>query len=153
MVAGKLYLKKRTILGRPRVLTDEQRKLNIKNRSRISHHNTCITIYCIQSPNLPNTIYIGKTKLKLIVRFRQHKHHTNTCSSKEIINAGNADIDILDTCPLDFTKDDLLQIETDWILRYREMGFNVVNKNTISTPEKHKQQMRNWYLNNRRTQE
>lgn len=149
MVAGKLYLKKRTNLGRPRLFTDIERK----NRDRISKHNTCITIYGIQSPNLPNSIYIGKTKLKLYKRFATHKHHTNSSMSKEIINAGNASIDILDTCPLDFTQDDILQIETDWILRYRELGFNVVNKNTKSTPEKHKQQIRNWYLNNRRTQE
>ena len=136
MVAGQLI--KFKIVGRPRVFTDTERK----ERQRIGHHNTCVTIYGIQSPNLPNSIYIGKTKLKLNIRFTTHTNPINRCTSKHIINAGNAYIELLDTCPLDFNQDDILQIETEWILRYREMGFNVVNKNTISTPEKLKHQLK-----------
>jgi hypothetical protein len=144
MVAGQLIKFKKTVRGRPRLFTDSERKERADTYNHNYTNNNCISIYGIQSPNLLNSIYIGKTKLKLNIRFTKHTEHSNRCSSKHIINAGNAYIELLDTCPLDFTQDDILQIETDWILRYREMGFNVVNKNTFSTPEKHKQQIKNF---------
>lgn len=52
-------------------------------------------IYVIRSPNTEK-IYIGSTINELHIRFKQHKERRNKCSSKLIIDYGNAYIELLE---------------------------------------------------------
>jgi hypothetical protein len=169
MSAGILYkVDKVTNRGRPRIFTDIERLERRRQKDLASKTNTYITFYSITSPHLPDAIYVGKTGLKLECRFRVHKNPSSTTSSKIIVDAGNAEILEIDRCPIDFNIDEILDIEMDWIQIYRNMGYNVVNKNERGNPERIKQKQKQYYqehkekynqyskqyyLNNKRTQE
>lgn len=62
-------------------------------------------IYVIRSPNMPQ-VYIGSTTMSLQKRFTQHKSATNKCSSKAVIDAGDATIEQVEACPCE-TRDHL----------------------------------------------
>jgi hypothetical protein len=125
--------------GRPR-LSIEQHKLNKKIKYD-KEHLDCFVIYELYSLNTPK-IYIGYTNSILDVRLKGHEYKYNNCKSKVIIDAGSYFIREIDRCPTYFTKQEAEIIETEWILRYRELGYDIVNKNTISTPEKIKHQVK-----------
>jgi len=55
-------------------------------------------IYIIRSPNTPS-VYIGSTVSKLHKRFSQHKHPSNKLTSKNIIDSGDAYIELLEDYP------------------------------------------------------
>lgn len=169
MSAGILYkVDKVTNRGRPRIFTDTERLERRRQKDLASKTNTYITFYGITSCHLLKTIYLGKTGLKLQCRFRVHKSPSSKTSSKIIIDAGDAEIFEIDRCPIDFSIDEILDIEMDWIKTYKDMGYTVVNKNERGSIERLKQQQKQYqqehkeelreyykqrYLNNKRTQE
>lgn len=55
-------------------------------------------IYAIRSPNTQQ-VYIGSTIVALSKRMGQHKATTNKCSSKAIIDAGEAYIELIEAFP------------------------------------------------------
>lgn len=66
-------------------------------------------IYAIRSPHT-DKVYIGSTVVALSKRFSQHKRGTCGCSSKEIIDAGDAYIELVEACPCN-TKEELFRKE------------------------------------------
>ena len=55
-------------------------------------------IYIIRSPNTPS-VYIGSTISQLHKRLSQHKQPSNKLTSKNIIDSGDAYIELLEDCP------------------------------------------------------
>jgi len=55
-------------------------------------------IYAIRSPHIPN-VYIGSTIVPLSKRMGQHKASANKCSSKTVIDAGDAYIELVEAFP------------------------------------------------------
>ena len=56
-------------------------------------------IYTIRSRSRPDLIYVGSTIQSLSTRFGEHKKHSNTCTSKQIIELSDAYIELLETYP------------------------------------------------------
>ena len=85
-------------------------------------------IYAIKS-HLTDKIYIGSTIKKLNYRMNTHKHWSNTCSSKEIINHGDAYIELIELYPCN-NKEELHKREEEVMKQYIN---NLVNKQMIKT--------------------
>ena len=87
-------------------------------------------IYAIRS-HLTDQIYIGSTAQPLHKRFYQHKTHSNTCTSLEIIKHGDAYIELLENFPCQSKKE--LNRREGQHIRNSE---NCVNKNIAGrTPQ------------------
>lgn len=71
-------------------------------------------IYVIVSPNC-ELVYYGSTIDTLENRFRKHKANTATCTSREIISAGNSDILEIEIYPCN-NLDELEDREAEYIL-------------------------------------
>ncbi len=56
-------------------------------------------IYSIRSRSRPELIYIGSTVATLSKRMGQHRAPSSSCSSKEIINIGDAYIELIEKFP------------------------------------------------------
>ena len=56
-------------------------------------------IYAVRSVSRPDLIYIGSTTQPLAMRFGGHKKPSNKCSSKVIIDIGDAYIDLIENFP------------------------------------------------------
>jgi hypothetical protein len=57
-----------------------------------------MNIYKVSSPNMPEAVYVGSTDQTGKARWSQHKClKSNTCTSKHIVAAGGASLDILET--------------------------------------------------------
>ena len=80
-------------------------------------------IYTIRSPNT-DKYYIGSTCNTLTNRFMSHKSPSNKCESKEIIDLGEAYIELLENFSCN-SKEELNKREGELI---REHKNNVVNK-------------------------
>ena len=53
-------------------------------------------IYMISSPNCPKLFYYGSTCEELYVRMNVHRHSSNSCTSKQIIECGDAEITLVE---------------------------------------------------------
>jgi hypothetical protein len=80
-------------------------------------------IYALRSPNI-DKVYIGSTTVPLSKRLGQHKASKNTCTSKQIIDAGEAYIELVEACPCE-SKDQLNKREGE-IMR---ATVNCINRN------------------------
>lgn len=61
-------------------------------------------IYVIRS-NLTDKIYVGSTKHKLNVRFCAHRNISNTTCSKQLIDLGDARIELIEDYPCNNRKE------------------------------------------------
>ena len=84
-------------------------------------------LYQISSPNLANTVYIGSTVRTEDERWGEHTSKSNGCTSKLIVAAGGAKMDILET--VTDPSVNLVDLETYYILKFRAEGYTVVNEN------------------------
>ena len=95
-------------------------------------------IYKITSPNT-DKVYIGATKNPLSRRFTEHKAKRNNCSSKIIIEAGDAKIELIEEfiCDINwlYASDyewkcvalNFLKLEKSYIQRYGNSCVNIVH--------------------------
>jgi hypothetical protein len=99
-------------------------------------------IYAIRSPNT-DKIYIGSTTIPLTKRMYYHKHKTNNCSSKEIINMMDAYIELLENYKCK-DKNELHRREGELIRQYKDICINkcIAGRN-------HKESNKAWYDANR----
>lgn len=98
-------------------------------------------IYKVESPNT-DKIYIGSTVQSLAKRFHLHNRKNNTTSSKEIIDAGNAKITLVQLYPCD-SKKELFTKEREII----DNEPNCINKySPIISDEEFKKQKRASHL-------
>ena len=72
-----------------------------------------------------NKYYIGST-INLVKRLAYHELPTNTCTSRQIIAAGDYTVEILDTINFN-KKSQLLRLEQVYILQFA--GPGLVNRN------------------------
>ena len=56
-------------------------------------------IYTVRSRSRPELIYVGSTTRRLSERFYKHTHYCNRCSSKQIIDIGDAYIELYELFP------------------------------------------------------
>jgi len=106
-------------------------------------------IYKITSPST-DKIYIGSTKNTLNRRFRQHKDRSSTCSSTEIINYGDAQIELLEEMEYQDRKE-LRWKEREYHERFKECCVNKIRAITTEDEEKKitSERSKKSYLNNR----
>jgi len=85
-------------------------------------------IYKITSPK-HEKMYIGSTFRKLQYRFAMHKSIWNKASSKDIIQAGDAKIELVETIQVneDDKRSRYLR-ERYWINIFRDMGCPIINE-------------------------
>jgi len=72
-------------------------------------------------------VYFGSTTTSLKQRFKHHKAKANKTFSKEILQYANARIELIETCindDKDLLKKELLDIESEYIIRCREIKPN-----------------------------
>jgi len=72
-------------------------------------------------------VYFGSTTTSLKQRFKDHKAKANKTFSKEILQYANARIELIETCindDKDLLKKELLDIESEYIIRCREIKPN-----------------------------
>jgi hypothetical protein len=79
-------------------------------------------IYSIRSNTRPDLIYVGSTCRRLSERFGKHKVSTNTTTSKQIIEIGDAYIELIEIYPCN-SKQELNRREGELI-----RSMNCVNK-------------------------
>jgi len=68
-------------------------------------------------------IYIGSTKLEMNKRMKTHKREDNLCLSKQIINRGEYDVIVLETC------DDKIKFQREQYWLDKFALYNIINKN------------------------
>jgi hypothetical protein len=83
-------------------------------------------LYQITSPNLANTVYIGSTGQTKDDREKQHLAKSNGCTSKLIVAAGGASLEVLET--VTDPSVNLVDLESFYILKFRADGYTVVNE-------------------------
>jgi predicted Zn-ribbon and HTH transcriptional regulator len=83
-------------------------------------------IYQVSSPNLANTVYIGSTGQTKDDREKQHLSKSNGCTSKLIVAAGGASLEVLET--VTDPSVNLVDLESWYILKFRAEGYLVVNE-------------------------
>jgi len=71
-------------------------------------------IYTIRSLSREDLIYVGSTCARLSKRFHGHKHSSNTCSSKQIIDLNDSYIELYENFPCN-SKNELLKREGEII--------------------------------------
>ena len=96
-----------------------------------------MSVYKITSPST-DLVYFGSTTQKLNSRFAHHKSKYNSCSSKQIIQFGDAQIELLETVE---DSKQLHELETFYI-----DNFDCVNKYTPGIPGRTQEQ---WYQDNK----
>jgi hypothetical protein len=85
-----------------------KRNKNIKEEiGMVNYQNG--KIYCIRSRSRPDLVYVGSTANTLSKRFGGHKA-SNTCSSKQIIDVGDAYIELIEEYPCE-NKEQLFRRE------------------------------------------
>ena len=105
---------------------------------RLGNFQDC-KIYMITSMNQPELVYYGHTTQKLSNRFSQHKAPSNDCTSKQIIDLGDAIIVLVEEYPCD----NIMQASAREA--YYILNNDCVNKNIpLRTRKK-------WYLDNKIT--
>lgn len=86
-------------------------------------------IYSIKSPNT-NKVYIGSSTVSLEKRFAQHKLQNNSCTSKEIIDARDSYIELLENYPCQ-SREELNRREGEII----RGTVNCINRNiSVTSP-------------------
>jgi hypothetical protein len=85
-------------------------------------------VYSIRSPHT-DKVYIGSTVASLSKRFSQHKRTTHNCSSKQIIDAGDAYIELIEASPCN-SKEELFRREAQ-IIRQTTNCINISSPKTI----------------------
>ena len=114
-------------------------------------------IYSIRSMSRPELMYIGSTTRKLSERFGEHKKiKPNDCNSKQIINIGDAYIELLEDFPCE-TKEQLLKREGELIRSNNCVNKNIAgrtHKEYIEDNKEHiakwqKEYGKQWYLKNK----
>jgi predicted Zn-ribbon and HTH transcriptional regulator len=84
-------------------------------------------VYKITSPNMPNTVYVGSTVRTKEERWNEHSAQSNDCkNSKHIIEAGGAEMDVLETVTDPTVK--LVDREFFYIMKFKDAGFHVLNE-------------------------
>jgi hypothetical protein len=105
------------------------------------------SIYKISSPNCIEC-YGGSTTKSLNHRFLVHKHISNKCKSKYIIDKGDAIIELIEEYECN-TIQDLRKREQQIINQQIEQGHILVNiKNAYTSPEDRKEYLKQWRINN-----
>ena len=85
-------------------------------------------IYTVKSPNT-DKIYIGSTCQRYLAnRMVKHRKAKDNVSSTEIIDCGDAYIELIEKFPCETDKELRLR-ERFWIEKLRSEGANIVNKN------------------------
>jgi hypothetical protein len=79
-------------------------------------------VYSIRSPHTEK-VYIGSTVMSLSKRFSQHKRTIHRCSSKQIIDAGDAYIELIEASPCN-SKEELFRREAQ-IMRQTPNCINI----------------------------
>jgi hypothetical protein len=90
------------------VVESFRQKTNDKEEKRMPDYQAG-KIYCIRSPHT-DKVYIGSTVVSLAKRFSQHKKTTSGCRSKEIIDCGDAYIELVVACACN-SKEELFRQE------------------------------------------
>lgn len=85
-------------------------------------------IYAIRSPHT-DKVYIGSTVVPLAKRFSQHKKSTSGCRSKEIINACDSYIELVEACPCN-SKEELFRKEAQ-VMRETPNCINICVPKTL----------------------
>ena len=80
-------------------------------------------IYCIRSLSRPELIYVGATCRRLSERFAKHKNMSNGTRSKQIIDIGDAYIELIENYPCN-SKEELNRREGSFV-----RSVECVNKN------------------------
>ena len=78
-------------------------------------------------------IYVGSTKLQMNKRMDAHKREDNLCLSKQIINRGEYDVIVLETCDAKIK----FQREQYWLDEFAL--YNIINKNKAYVPPEERQ--------------
>ena len=91
-------------------------------------------IYCIRSLSRPELIYIGASCRRLSERFSKHKSSTNDTSSKQIIDIGDAYIELIENYPCN-SKEELNRREGSFV-----RSVECVNKNIPGRTKKEYQE-------------
>jgi hypothetical protein len=79
-------------------------------------------IYAVRSPNT-DKIYIGSTIMPLSKRMYQHRHLNNLCTSKQIIEAGSAYIELIENYECN-DKNELHKREGELIREHKNICVN-----------------------------
>lgn len=82
-------------------------------------------IYVIRS-NLTDKIYVGSTKHKLNTRFSAHRNKNNSTCSKQLIDLGDARIELIENYPCNNRKE----------LELRERYYQDLHSNTLVNQKK-----------------
>ena len=108
-------------------------------------------IYAIKSPNI-NKLYIGSTMNSLEKRWGQHNIKNNKTKAKEILDAGDAFIELVKEVDIENT-DELKTIEGCYIRKSKSCNiripFRTKKQWTIDNKDLVKEQQRQWYLKNK----
>jgi hypothetical protein len=81
-------------------------------------------IYAIRSILKPDLVYVGATVQSLAVRFGEHKKPSNKCTSKQVVEVGDAYIELIELFPCN-TQEELCKRENELI-----RSMDCVNKFT-----------------------
>ena len=91
-------------------------------------------IYTVRSWSRPDLIYVGSTTQKLSVRMGGHRAPNSKCKSKQIIDIGDAYIELLETYPCE-NRDELEKREN-----HHMRLMDCVNKNLANADCQHGRQ-------------
>ena len=106
------------------------------------------SIYKISSPNCIEC-YGGSTTKSLNHRFLVHKHISNKCKSKYIIDKGDAIIELIEEYECN-NKLELQKREQQLINQLKEQGIIFINKNRsgINVKQNTNLYLKQWRINN-----
>lgn len=110
-------------------------------------------IYSIRSKSRPDLIYIGSTTQRLSKRFSQHKAPTNESTSKNIIEIGDAYIELIENHPCD-SKEELNRREGE-VIRETDNCINLIISGRTRKEYYHEnreeiiQRVKDWVNNNK----
>lgn len=92
--------------------------------------------------NKTNKIYIGSSCYYLELRYNNHKHNNNKCSSKILFDLGEVEIKIIEYYPCT-NNEELRKREQYYIDMYKDI---IVNKNNSYTTEEQKKERQKIYI-------
>lgn len=108
-------------------------------------------IYSIKSPNI-NKLYIGSTTQSLKKRWGQHNCVNNKTKAKEILDAGDAFIELVKKVEVE-NLEELYEIEGCYIRKSKSCNIQIAGRSkkqwTIDNKELVKEKKHQWYLKNK----